>query len=904
MRGVFYFYKMHDFIKNVIKEIFADGAEYISDYIIILPNKRSRVFLKKEISRVSKKTIFTPKIYDIEEFMSMISGLEKISETELLFEFYNVYSNNIKDEDKETFDEVISWAKTLLKDYNEIDRELCNTDALFDYLKAYKDLTHWSNFEKETELIKNYKEFWKKIKVYHRDLNIRLLEIRKGYQGLIYREAVERIQSYVESISNNKHIFIGFNALSNSESEIIQEIISINGEIYWDIDKEFLNSEYNNSSLFIKSYIKNWSYYKNRNLKILFEDYKNKKRFQSIGTPKNIGQVKYVGEILSSMSSKDIDNTAIVLGDEKLLIPLINSIPQNVSNINVTMGYPLKNSNIFSFFYLLLQIHSKNQTSFYYKYILSILSHELISPILNKGTDICQVIKKENLIYMTKEEIAEIDGVNKTIYKLLFSKWKDANDATNYCLQLIDHIKKYYSKYSEDNFINLELLYAINKIFMQIKILIEKYDYLKNINSLRVIFKELCEISSTPFNGEPFKGLQIMGMLETRLLNYKNIIITSMNEGMLPVGNNNNSFIPFEIKKANSLQTHKEKDAVFAYHFYRLIQRAENIWMIYNTESDAMNNGEISRFITQIEVEGVHNVDKNILISKTPIKYKSENLYIKTKDVQKRLKSLFKNGISASMLCLYSLDKIKFFENYILGVQEKKIEETIASSTLGNIIHDALELLYVDLIGKNLNMKLLVKLKTKINECVEEAALQYVRKRSIQKGKNVIIIETAKNYVSKVIDIDINHINKGNSLKIIDIEKEFKTELVNRNQKYTMRGKIDRVDELNGELRVIDYKSGKKLYKRNLELKEAKDLNDEKSIYNLQLLVYVIGIFKEMKKRDIKTGIISLKNIKDGVLEGIYEGETILNNENIKVYEKEIIRIINEILDVNIVFEN
>ena len=182
-----------------------------------------------------------------------------------------------------------------------------------------------------------------------------------------------------------------------------------------------------------------------------------------------------------------------------------------------------------------------------------------------------------------------------------------------------------------------------------------------------------------------------------------------------------------------------------------------------------MNNGEISRFITQIEVEGEHNVDKNILISKTPIKYKSENLYVKTKDVQKRLKSLFKNGISASMLCLYSLDKIKFFENYILGVQEKKIEETIASSTLGNIIHDALELLYVDLIGKNLNMKLLVKLKTKINECVEEAALQYVRKRSLQKGKNVIIIETAKNYVSKVIDIDINQINKGNSIKIIDI---------------------------------------------------------------------------------------------------------------------------------------
>ena len=904
MRGVFYFYKMHDFIKNVIKEIFTNETEYISDYIIILPNKRSRVFLKKEISRVSKKTIFAPKIYDIEEFMSIISGLEKISETELLFEFYNVYSNNIKDEDKETFDEVISWAKILLKDYNEIDRELCNTNALFDYLKAYKDLTHWSNFEKETDLIKNYKEFWRKIKVYHRDLNIRLLEIRKGYQGLIYREAVERIQSYVETTSNNRHIFIGFNALSNSESEIIQEIISSNGEIYWDIDKEFLNSEYNNSSLFIKYYIQNWPYYKNSNLKILSEDYKNKKRFHSIGTPKNIGQVKYVGEILSSMTSKDIEYTAIVLSDEKLLIPLVNSIPKNVSNINVTMGYPLKNSNIFSFFYLLLQVHAKTQSSFYYKYILSILSHELISPILNKGIDICRVIKKENLIYMTKEEITEIDGVNKTIYNLIFSKWKDANDATNYCLQLIDHIKKYYSKYSENDFINLELLYSINKIFMQIKILTDKYDYLKNINSLRVIFKELCAIGSTPFNGEPIKGLQIMGMLETRLLNYKNLIITSMNEGILPVGNNNNSFIPFEIKKANSLQTHKEKDAVFAYHFYRLIQRAENIWMIYNTESDGMNNGEISRFITQIEVEGVHNVDKNILISKTPIKYKSENLYVKTNSVQKRLKSLFKNGITASMLCLYSLDKIKFFENYILGVKEKKIEETIASSTLGNIIHDTLELLYENLVGENLDIEMLGKLKTKINECVEKVALQYVREKSLKKGKNVIIIETAKNYVSKAIDIDIKQINKGNSIKIIAIEKEFKTEIINKNQNYIIRGKIDRVDELNGEIRIIDYKSGKKLYKRNLELKEVEDLKNEKSIYNLQLLVYAMGVFKEMKSRNVKTGIISLKNIKDGVLEGIYEGKNILNNENMKVYEKEIIRMINEILDVNIVFEN
>ena len=903
MRSVFYFYKMHHFIKNVIEKIFADKTRNISNSIIILPNKRSQVFLKKEISNVSKKTIFAPKIYDIEEFMSVISGIEKISDTELLFEFYNVYSTHTKD-DKESFEEFISWAKTLLKDYNEIDRELCNTESLFDYLKAFKDLTHWSSYEKETTLIKNYKEFWGKIKVYHNDLNDRLTKKRRGYQGLIYREAVERIQGYIESTSDINHIFIGFNALSKSESEIIQEIISKKGEIYWDIDKQYLNSEYNNACLFIQSYLKNWSYYKNNDLEIFSDDYKRKKNIQSIGTPKNIGQVKYVGELLNSLSSEEIDDTAIVLGDERMLIPLINSIPSNVKNINVTMGYPLKNSNIFSFFYLLLRIHSKNQSTFYYKYILSILSHELIAPILNKSTDVCQMIKKENLIYMTMNEIIEIDKGNKAIFKLLFSKWKDADEGISSCIQLIELIKQYYSKNPKKDFINLELLYNINKIFMQIKISSKKFDYLKSINSLKVIFKELCEISSTPFNGEPIKGLQIMGMLETRLLNYKNIIITSMNEGILPVGNNTNSFIPFEIKRENNLQTFKEKDAVFAYHFYRLIQRAQNIWMLYNTEPDSMNNGEISRFITQIEVEGIHNVNANILVARTPLKYKNEIVYNKTKAVQKKLETIFSNGISASMLCLYSLDKIKFFENYILGLKNEKVEETIASSTLGNIIHDSLELLYMELVGNYLDIKSLEKLKDSINNCVVSNAEKYVRTRNLKKGKNVIIIETAKKYVESVIDIDLKELTDGNTIKIISIEKEFRSELMGEGKKYKIRGKIDRVDEKNGELRIIDYKSGKKLYKRNLEVKDIKEIRDEKGIYNLQLLIYMIGVYKELDTKYIKSGIISLKNINEGVLAGVFEGKSSLSIENIKTYEKEIISLINDILDLKIEFKN
>ena len=502
------------------------------------------------------------------------------------------------------------------------------------------------------------------------------------------------------------------------------------------------------------------------------------------------------------------------------------------------------------------------------------------------------------------DEIIEIDKENTTIYKLLFSKWKDANKGISSCLKLIDLIKKYYSKNPGNDFINIELLYAINKIFMQIKISSKKFDYLKNINSLKVIFKELCEISSTPFNGEPIKGLQIMGMLETRLLNYKNIIISSMNEGILPVGNNNNSFIPYEIKKANNLQTFKEKDAVFAYHFYRLIQRAENVWMLYNTEPDSMNNGEVSRFIKQIEVEGIHKVNNHILVPATPIKYKSETVYKKTNAVQKKLETLFSNGISASMLCLYSLDKIKFFENYILGLKEENVEETIASSTLGNIIHDALELLYNKYVGKQLDNKSLKKLKHSVSDSVLLTAEKYVRKRNLKKGKNVIIIETAKKYVGSVIDIDLKDLDRGNSIKIIAIEKEFTTTIQGNLKEYKIRGKIDRIDKINGKLRVIDYKSGKKLYRRNLEIKEISEIRGEKGIYNLQLLFYMIGIYKEMNAKFIKSGIISLKNVNDGLLEGIYEGKNSLSVENIMSFEKELIAMINEILDKDIIFEN
>ena len=902
MRGVFYFYYMHDFLKDVTKDIFNNNIN-ISDCIIILPNKRSGFFLKEEINFQLNSTIFSPRIYEIDDFMSLVSGVEKISNTDIIFELYNTYYEINTKKKSEKFEEFISWGKSLLIDFNEIDKEICDTKSLFSYLEAYKELNHWSSSENETNLIKNYKFFWKNINILYSRLYERLLKKKSGYQGLIYREAFNNIESYVKKNKNIFHVFIGFNALSKSESEVIQKIISNNGEIYWDIDKALYNSEYNNSSFFIKQYHQNWSYYKNNKIKILNDNYSSAKNILSVGTPKNIGQIKYVGEIMKEIETKDLNNTAIILINEQLLIPMINSIPEIIDNINITMGYPLKNSPIYSFFNLLLKIHLDSNKSFYYKNIISIISHELLSPIITDGSNFCKKIINENLIYLNLDEIKEIDKNKNLLFELIFSKWETVKDGIKNTIEIIEIIKSFYSK-NVHNKINMEFLFEIKKIFAQINYTSIRFKYVNNFRTLSLLFRELCEMTSTPFESQSRNGLQIMGMLETRLINYKNIIIVSANEGSLPSGKSNYSFIPFEIRRVHKLQTYRERDAVFSYHFFRLISRAKNIWLTYNTEPNGFNSGEISRFVKQIQIEGIHNVSVETLIPTTPIINRNKDFYKKTDKVIKELEKLMKKGVSASMLTSYVRDKLNFFESYILKIKDDSVEETLGNSTLGNIVHDSIEEIYKGHINKYFTKSVLEKLKGKVSKVVTKVGRKYVKEKYLRKGKNLIIIKTAEKYVMNAIEIDLKEIRKGNKIKLIDVEVEFNKVFKFNNQKIKIRGKIDRIDEINNTVRIIDYKTGKKIYAKDLRLKNREELFEEKGIYNLQLIFYAFAIYDRFENSNLRTGIISLKNRKEGFLTAYYENSEYLSLTEIDNCKEIVCSIINEIKDQGVRFEN
>ena len=391
-----------------------------------------------------------------------------------------------------------------------------------------------------------------------------------------------------------------------------------------------------------------------------------------------------------------------------------------------------------------------------------------------------------------------------------------------------------------------------------------------------------------------------MGMLETRLLNFENIFIISMNEGILPKGKINNSYIPFEVKKKFGLQTHFEKDAIFSYHFFRLIKNAKKIIISYNTEPDMRGGGEISRFIRQIEAEGIHKINFQTINSKKKISVKTTD-YKKTDLVLNKLDQIFGQGITASMLNLFLIDKKKFFERYVLEIRDDNVEEIAKANTLGNVVHDTIEQLYTPLLNKKLNVKELKEIKKTVSKTVSKRIEKYIDKKSLERGKNIIITNTAVNYVKKLIDKDIHSCIKGDKITILEVEKNFTNEIVRGKKTIRIRGKIDRIDLYNGKIRVVDYKTGKLIEKNKIKIRFLKEIKNENGIYALQLLLYAIDV-RENYKGEIYGEIVSSRDRinNKNILE--IEGERYLSDSLINQGEKYILEIIEEIKNADETF--
>ncbi|MDX1470876.1 MAG: PD-(D/E)XK nuclease family protein, partial [Flavobacteriaceae bacterium] len=737
-----------------------------------------------------------------------------------------------------------------------------------------KELNHWSKNLEKSKNVSEYLQFWRRLKTYYFEFKQVLSQMGKGYPGMVYKEAAQEITHYSDSLTPGiSHIFVGFNALNPAEEQIIQHLL-IEGKalVYWDIDSHYLDNQWHDAGHFIREYKDNWNYYNSHDFKFVTTHYTSEKSIRATGTPNNLGQVKYTGNLIQKLRDKNesLDDTAIVLGDEELLLPLLNSLPSEVGPINVTMGLKLEYTPLADLFSLLFKIHKKQSKEFYYKDVLNLINHPFLRYYFqseSSSTDISTLINQNNVIYLSLNWLNEKAPEYSEQLRYLFEPWENVQTALTNCQRIILAIKEHLDSNRQRHKLTLEYLFRFHVLFNKLKLYAEKYSGFTNISSLAIVYRSLLKQESLDFQGEPLQGLQIMGMLETRLLDFKNVIILSVNEGVLPGGKTDNSFIPFDVKRENKLPTYMEMDAIFTYHFHRLIQRAKNVDLIYNSEPDALQGGEKSRFIAQIEYDGFHDIIHQTTAVATPPYSKKIKTIPKTDSLLEKLKAIAANGFSPSSLTNYIRNPLDFYLEKVLEINDfDKVEETVAHNTLGTVIHNVLEILYTPFINKKLSEDGLKEMLVKVPRLVKNSFEREYQGGNLNQGKNLIVFEVCKRYITNYIEKEISLVKSGNDIIILGLEKQIKTQLPLPELDFPvfLKGTIDRLDVYNGTKRIIDYKTGN-VNSSDLTICDWEDLNTDYKRYSkcFQILSYAYLLNSHEPIERIEGGIISLKNLQD-----------------------------------------
>lgn len=914
---------MQSFLSKVSSEI-QSKSKNSAKLTYVLPSKRARLFLKTEIKDQLNKATILPKIISIEEFIQNLATLDQVDPIQLIFEFYSVYKKITPTKEIDSFEIFSKWSSQLLQDFNEIDSNLIDADKFLKYINESRKLENWNLEENQTDLTNKYLVFFSHIEEYYINLKSHLLKKNLGYQGMLYRKAFENIDNYLSQQNNEHYIFAGFNALNIAEEKIIHDFLFRNrAEIYWDND--FFYTENNIAAgKYFKKYKKEWPYYKTHQFKWEKDLINTTKNIEIDAVPKNISQIKKVSTILQKLIKENkIQKTAVILGNEKLLPVLLNSLPKEIEHVNITMGYELQNIPLSALFDHIFNLHLhkskfKQIESYYYKDFTKIIQHPSIKLFWTDNILFKEKLKtllyKNKTIFISQTDINDlISSASKfeEIFTLLFRPWD--ND-TNKVLERFISIIELLNNNENLTIIDKEYLFRFHNIFQQLINLNRDYGFILNLNTLYQFYKQLLKTESLSFQGEPLKGLQIMGLLESRVLDFENVIITSVNEGFIPSGNTQNSFIPFDIKIEKGLPTSKEKDAIFSYHFFRLFHRAKNIYLLYNSETDDFGSGEQSRFITQLEIEKYTGNLDHIKVTKNTIipKFISDPITLKeikkSDDILARLQELAKQGFSPSSLSSYIRNPLDFYKRKILGIKEfNKVEETVAANTFGTIIHDTLENLYQPFIGEYITINEIKNLKNKIKIEVTKQFDKHYSLKAITTGKNYLSFEIAKQFVLNFLNFEISYLEKNKKIKILALEEELALDVPIEGLPFSVKikGKVDRIDMVDGVIRIIDYKTGI-VTNKQLQIKDWDLLTtDESYSKSFQVLTYAY-LYSQLNVQNInsedtkmESGIISFKNLKSGFMK---VNNTLITQKTIDQYLIQLNNLILEIFDLEIPF--
>lgn len=911
---------MQAFLNKVAKYI---TEKYPSDQLdqlcIILPNRRGGLYLQKHLANYLGKTSWAPSIFSIEDFIEQLSGLQKIDPVYLLFELYEVH-REVEKADAVDFVEFLNWGQVLLTDFNEIDQYLVDPDQLFSYLSDAKAISLWNpSGIALTEFELKYLKFFRSLKQYYHILTEKLLKKKQAYQGLIYRFLAENIEEKSNSIEYSGILFAGFNAFSKAEKEIIDALKKVGiADVLYDADGYYMENRIQEAGKFLRE-LKRDSEIEDFNW--IEDNFKSEKSIKIVGVPKNIGQVKFTGQLLSDIDQQEAENTAVVLNDETLLYPILNSIPENITEINLTMGLPLNQTSLYDLVRAIYMLHAnalkfnkriKGKYTYYFRNILTVLENQFLQQAISNKEDhlllasAIESIRTSNKTFYPGEEISEqLSNLSLEFRNIIGSALNYCEDNPKLILGHLDEFLKSLQKsllvrkHNEqlDFLLEFDYIYQFSKVFNTLSGIFSTVDFLTTLNSFIAIFEQILSSIRIPFSGEPLQGLQIMGMLETRTLDFKNVIMLSVNEGMIPAGKSANSFIPHEIKKEFHLPTYKERDCIFAYHFYRLLQRAKNITLLYNTEAGDLGGGDRSRFINQI-VEELPGFNDKIIIQEEVLNVRikdyqavNEIQISKTDEIITKLKEKAKSGFSPSNLNIYRSCSLRYYFHQIAGIKEQEtVQETIEANTLGTVVHEVVKQLYDPFINRNITASDIKKMFSEVEKTTQACFKSNYEHGDIEYGKNLLIVKVAVLFVENFLKSEIKYLSElaleNKSLFIKSLEEQFSSSILLETQQgdfaINLKGLFDRVDELNDQLRVIDYKTGY-VSTTELNLYSIEELLEKpEKDKSFQLLFYAYLFLKNNPdfQKSIIPGIITFRALSEGMLSVKLKSGP-LNNEDI-----------------------
>lgn len=826
------------FFDKVANYILEEQIE-LQHLTIVLPSERAKKYLTSALFKVYGKPIIAPEIVTMDRWVKSYSNETVIDKTRALLRLFEIQLKDAKSIEDHSFDEFLTWGNILLADYNEIDRYLLDADQVFRNLADIKEIESWSFGDVElTESQKRFMEFWDRLPGYYKALNEKLSKEHVCYAGKSFKYLTNNIDLLFKADKKREFLFAGFNALSKAEISLLKQLDQMGrAHILINADDFYLNNKSHEAGSFLRELSNSLD---GKKLNFIEDCLANKEmNVQMIECAQNTGQVKVASTILEKLTKEEVDETLLLLADETLIGSILKNLPRNIGKANITLGLPVRNTAVRTWVDLIFSIQ-ENQARFktksiYFNDLQNFWNHPFLLAIIDEEEkkyliDVEQNVIRQNKIFLNPENLA-LGDLSKKILLLLTSNWNgDWKKA-------IHDIRE----------INMMIYAGLEKEFAFEKAVVECFDHAlvdyqniieegipeMSLKSFKHLFNQHWGMKSIAYHGNPMDGLQIMGLLETRGLDFKRIICVGMNEGQLPPTNPIQTMIPMDLRRYLGLPTPREKQGLFAHHFYRLLHHCEEFYVTYCSADESIGSSEPSRYLMQIEME-LSRLNPNVKIQKRIYSLEAEKddmlkEIIKTPEIKNRLDALLLKSASASMFKKYLTCPLDFYFQYVMDFGEPdEVEEEIEHSTFGTFIHDTLEDLYTpfarfDKHGEKRNPAptniTSFDVEKMLKECKVIMHQKFMKhfngdRDSFMKGKNLLSYQMAIELTERFLKSEIKFLSEQTELVFIEgLEQVYEAlipvEVNGETKEVNFRGIIDRIDRVGDQVRIIDYKTGK-----------------------------------------------------------------------------------------------